>query len=147
MEWGLFVPLTFIVSFAAAHGQNPTRSYVLLSYLNAVYTSSADAATIEGFITRSVQHMDSVKSFILNELPALLPSSGFIEGSVPGEADFHVAAWIARIALICGAGKTEEGTAALEKELGQDVPEKVVAYWNAWAARESWKEVYANGLH
>jgi MFS family permease len=35
MEWGLFVPLTFIVSFAAAHGQDATESYLLLSYLNA----------------------------------------------------------------------------------------------------------------
>ncbi|KAK3313092.1 major facilitator superfamily domain-containing protein [Apodospora peruviana] len=35
MEWGLFVPLTFVVSYAAAHGQDATASYVLLSYLNA----------------------------------------------------------------------------------------------------------------
>ncbi|KAK3317721.1 major facilitator superfamily domain-containing protein [Cercophora scortea] len=35
MEWGLFVPLTFIISYAAAHGQDATESYVLLSYLNA----------------------------------------------------------------------------------------------------------------
>ncbi|KAF3764238.1 hypothetical protein M406DRAFT_41708 [Cryphonectria parasitica EP155] len=35
MEWGLFVPLTFIVSFAAEHGQSATKSYILLSYLNA----------------------------------------------------------------------------------------------------------------
>lgn len=35
MEWGLFIPLTFIVSFAAAHGQDATASYTLLSLLNA----------------------------------------------------------------------------------------------------------------
>lgn len=36
MEWGLFIPLTFIVSYAAAaNGQNATSSYTLLSYLNA----------------------------------------------------------------------------------------------------------------
>jgi MFS family permease len=35
MEWGLFVPLTYIVSYAAAHGQDATQSYLLLSYLNA----------------------------------------------------------------------------------------------------------------
>ncbi|KAK4159535.1 major facilitator superfamily domain-containing protein [Cladorrhinum sp. PSN259] len=35
MEWGLFVPLTFIVSYAAAKGQDATESYLLLSYLNA----------------------------------------------------------------------------------------------------------------
>ncbi|PSR97215.1 major facilitator superfamily domain-containing protein [Coniella lustricola] len=36
MEWGLFIPLTFIVSYAAAKGgNNATSSYTLLSYLNA----------------------------------------------------------------------------------------------------------------
>ncbi|KAK4153976.1 major facilitator superfamily domain-containing protein [Chaetomidium leptoderma] len=35
MEWGLFVPLTFIVSFAVDHGQDATESYLLLAYLNA----------------------------------------------------------------------------------------------------------------
>ncbi|KAB5523886.1 major facilitator superfamily domain-containing protein [Coniochaeta sp. 2T2.1] len=35
MEWGIFVPLTFIVSYAAAHEQDATASYILLSLLNA----------------------------------------------------------------------------------------------------------------
>ncbi|CAN8100998.1 unnamed protein product [Discula destructiva] len=38
MEWGLFIPLTFIVSYAAANGQasdDPSASYTILSYLNA----------------------------------------------------------------------------------------------------------------
>ncbi|KAJ9150217.1 Riboflavin transporter MCH5 [Pleurostoma richardsiae] len=35
MEWGLFIPVTFIVSFAASHGQDPTSSYILLSTMNA----------------------------------------------------------------------------------------------------------------
>lgn len=35
MEWGIFVPITFIVSYAAEHGQVATESYLLLSYLNA----------------------------------------------------------------------------------------------------------------
>jgi len=35
MEWGLFVPLTFIVSYAAKHGQHAIDSFVLLAYLNA----------------------------------------------------------------------------------------------------------------
>lgn len=35
MEWGIFVPLTFIVSYAAAHQQDTTNSYILLSLLNA----------------------------------------------------------------------------------------------------------------
>jgi predicted MFS family arabinose efflux permease len=35
MEWGIFVPLTFIVSYAATHQQDASASYVLLSLLNA----------------------------------------------------------------------------------------------------------------
>jgi MFS family permease len=35
MEIGLFVPLTFIVSYAAVHGQDANSSYVILSLLNA----------------------------------------------------------------------------------------------------------------
>lgn len=35
MEWGLFIPLTFIVSYAAANGQNANSAYTVLSYLNA----------------------------------------------------------------------------------------------------------------
>ncbi|RYP06724.1 hypothetical protein DL764_002976 [Monosporascus ibericus] len=35
MEWGIFIPLTFIVSYAAAHGQEATDAYTLLAVLNA----------------------------------------------------------------------------------------------------------------
>ncbi len=35
MEWGIFVPLTFIVSYASAHGQDTNQAYTLLSLLNA----------------------------------------------------------------------------------------------------------------
>ncbi|KAI1394198.1 MFS general substrate transporter [Hypoxylon trugodes] len=33
MEWGIFTPLTYIVSYAAAHGQNPNDAYTLLALL------------------------------------------------------------------------------------------------------------------
>ncbi|KAI0022513.1 MFS general substrate transporter [Xylariomycetidae sp. FL0641] len=36
MEWGIFIPLTFIVSYAAAHGEkDATNAYSLLAILNA----------------------------------------------------------------------------------------------------------------
>lgn len=36
MEWGIFIPLTFIVSYAAAHGyEDATDAYTLLALLNA----------------------------------------------------------------------------------------------------------------
>lgn len=47
MEWGLFIPITFLVSYAAAHGQDATSSYVLLSYLNA---ASVAGRVLPGFV-------------------------------------------------------------------------------------------------
>ncbi|KAK5662651.1 hypothetical protein OQA88_8567 [Cercophora sp. LCS_1] len=47
MEWGLFIPLTFIISYAAAHSQDATSSYVLLSYLNA---ASVVGRVLPGFL-------------------------------------------------------------------------------------------------
>ncbi|KAI2615663.1 MFS general substrate transporter [Hypoxylon sp. NC1633] len=35
MEWGLFTPLTYVVSYAAAHGQAATDAYILLTILSA----------------------------------------------------------------------------------------------------------------
>jgi MFS family permease len=34
MEWGLFVPLTYIISYATDHGQEATSAYILLVWLN-----------------------------------------------------------------------------------------------------------------
>ncbi|KAI1848667.1 hypothetical protein JX266_005526 [Neoarthrinium moseri] len=34
LEWGIFVPLTFVVSYAADYGQDATSAYILLVYLN-----------------------------------------------------------------------------------------------------------------
>ncbi|KAK1757203.1 major facilitator superfamily domain-containing protein [Echria macrotheca] len=47
MEWGLFIPLTFIISYADAHGQDATEAYVLLSYLNA---ASVVGRVMPGFL-------------------------------------------------------------------------------------------------
>ncbi len=48
MEWGLFMPITFIVSYAAAHGQDTNDSYLLLSFMNA---GSIVGRTFPGFIS------------------------------------------------------------------------------------------------
>ena len=92
-------------------------------------------------------HWKAIVGYILNDLPSILPESGFIGGSDPGEDDFHVGAWLARVSWVAGADKESEGYKALEKELGQEVPPKVVSYWKAWSARPSWKKVYAETLH
>ncbi|KZT57074.1 hypothetical protein CALCODRAFT_550552 [Calocera cornea HHB12733] len=117
-----------------------------LGYLNSLYTEAL-ADKVQEFVNTSIAHMQRVDGFILHTLPMYLPESGFVEGAIPGEADFHLAAWIARISLLSGAPTTAKIPEALEKELGQKLPEKVASYLAAWAERAGWKAVYADGLH
>jgi hypothetical protein len=112
--------------------------------LRAVYKGEAPA---DDFFQRSIKHWENIRTFVKDVLPAQLPESGFIGGSKPGEVDFHVGAWLARIAAVCGATKSEEGLEKLEAGLEGPLPEKVTAYWNAWSARQSWKDTYAQALH
>ncbi|THH34117.1 hypothetical protein EUX98_g34 [Antrodiella citrinella] len=99
-----------------------------------------------GFIAQSKKHWENISSYIATELPALLPESGFINGAVPGEDDFHVGVWLARITLVTGGTPAKGGYKVLEKELKGPVPAKVAAYWEAWTERPGWKQVYAEGL-
>lgn len=112
--------------------------------LLAIYKGEVPADVTASFISQSQSVWASITAYILTDLPALLPASGFIGGERPGEDDFHVGAWLARISMV---SDVKENVAELEKELGSPVPEKVVAYWNAWTARPAWKKVYAEGLH
>ncbi|KZO96258.1 hypothetical protein CALVIDRAFT_549768 [Calocera viscosa TUFC12733] len=108
-----------------------------LGFLNTLYTD-APAAQVEGFVHHSVEHWQHVDEFISKTLPTYLPESG---------RDFHVGAWIARIALLSGAPTTDKIGEALEKELGEKLPEKVTKYIAAWSEKPGWKAVYADGLH
>jgi hypothetical protein len=111
--------------------------------LLALYSGTAPAPAVEGFVKQSNEVWSNITRLIVTDLPGVLPSSGFIGGERPGETDFHVGAWLSRIAMTQSADDVK----GLEESLGAPVPEKVVAYWNAWAARPSWKKVYAEGLH
>ncbi|KAJ6574818.1 hypothetical protein B0H19DRAFT_1254469 [Mycena capillaripes] len=99
------------------------------------------------FFSKSNAHFESVQTAVFEVLPSALPDNGFIGGDVPGEDDFHLGAWLTRIAATTGAKTSEDAVAAMNAAYGAAVPAKVVAYWGAWTARPSWKKVYANGLH
>ncbi len=101
----------------------------------------------QGFFKHSIAHWQTIANFILVDLPAKLPESGFLGGETPGEDDFHLAAWLARVAFLTGGKNDKDGYKALEKETKEPVPAKVVTYWQAWASRPSFKKVYQNGLH
>lgn len=112
-----------------------------------IYNGEVPSEVKQGFFEQSKAHAANIRSFILDVVPAHLPESGFIGGERPGEDDFHLGAWFARIAGVAGGSIDKNGVNVLVAELGAPVPPKVVAYWAAWSARPSWKKVYADGLH
>ena len=71
---------------------------------------------------------DGVK--VVEMLPVAISVSSFIGGvrPTPGVDDFHVGAWLARIAFNSGVQRSEEGVSALEKRFGP-LHEKVKASW------------------
>jgi hypothetical protein len=111
--------------------------------LKAIYEGNVPAEAKQGFFATSTKHWENIRKFVLEEVPQVLPDEGFIGGERPGEDDFHLGAWLARIVGVVGGKDIDD----LKEELGQDVPEKVVKYWQTWSARDSWKTVYAEGLH
>jgi len=120
-----------------------TRISGLLAVLNGQVPDDGK----QRFFSRSSALWDAIKAFIIERLPTAITKGPFIGGERPGVDDFHVGAWIARIAFVSGAKKSEEGLSVLEKRFGP-LPEKVKAYWTAWIGRDSWVKAYPeNALH
>ena len=113
--------------------------------LYAVYTPGASSDVTGPFFKVSQDNWDAVANFTINVLPKYLPEQGFIGGEVPGEADFHVAAWTAHIAAVLGA-KNEAGAWKVFETFGP-VSESLKNYWDTWTAKKSWNVVYKDGLH
>ncbi|KZT57069.1 hypothetical protein CALCODRAFT_517677 [Calocera cornea HHB12733] len=121
-----------------------------LEELHALYAGSASAEQQQAFFQKSTMHWQAINSFIWEKLPHYLPHTGFIEGPEPGEADFHVAAWLTRIVACCmdtQSTNVNDEMQALARELCDEVPEEVDRYWAAWTQRQSWRMVYRDGLH
>lgn len=116
-----------------------------ISGLNAIYTPGASSDLTAPYFKASQENWDAVANFTLKDLPTYLPEQGFLGGDIPGEADYHVGAWLARIASVLGA-KNETG-AWKSFEVFGPVPESLQKYWEAWTARKSWNAVYKDGLH
>ncbi|KAH9996415.1 hypothetical protein BJV74DRAFT_828126 [Russula compacta] len=116
-----------------------------ISGLYAILNNQAPDEAKQGFFTKSTALWDGIKAFTLERLPAAIAQGPFIGGARPGVDDFHVGAWLARIASILGAQKSEEGVSALEKTFGP-LPEKVKVYWATWIARDSWVKTYRDNV-
>ena len=111
----------------------------------AIYGGGAPAEKVEPYFKRSQANWDAVANFVTVVLPKYLPEDGFTGGAIPGEADYHLGAWLARIAGVLGA--QNEPDAWKSFTAFGEVPASVSQYWKKWQARNSWSVVYKDGLH
>jgi len=112
-----------------------------------IYKYQVPEEVKKGFFHGSTGHVANIRELILNVISTQLPASGFLGGEKPGEDDFHLIGWLARIASTVFAPNDATGILAYEKELGVPVPPTIASYWKLWAERSSFKTVYAAGLH
>ena len=132
---------------AQAHKAFYDGQITKISGLHALLNGHAPDEAKQRFFSKSSSLWDGIKVFIIETLPTAIGEGPFIGGVRPGVDDFHVGAWIARIAFVSGAQKSEEGLSALEKRFGP-LPENVKEYWKAWIGRDSWVKAYPdNALH
>ena len=126
--------------------------------LHSLFKGQATEDTKRDFFAASTALWDAIKVFVLETLPAALShhhvgdinSNGstegpFISGARPGVDDFHVGAWLARVASLLGAHTSKEGVDALQRRFGS-LPENVKLYWTAWIARDSWVNAYPDSV-
>jgi len=132
---------------AEPHKESHDKNIAKISGLDALLSGNAPDHAKQGFYAASTALWASIKVFTVEALPAAITQGPFISGETPGVDDYHVGAWIARIAFLLGAQKSDEGISALEKTFGP-MPEKVKVYWSAWIVRDSWVKAYPdNTLH
>ena len=115
--------------------------------LLAVYKGAAPDAAKRAVFADAAARWETIGAFVAHDLPAALPESGFLGGAAPGEDDFHLGAWLARVVFLAGGKGDKEGYRALERETKGPMPAKVAAYWAAWVERPSFQKVYEKGLH
>lgn len=132
---------------AKVHKRFYDKKITAISELHALLNWQASDEAKRDFFSTSTALWESIKAFVLETLPAAIAEGPFIGGDRPGVDDFHVGAWLARIASVLGAQNSDAGVATLEKAFGP-LPEKVKAYWSAWIVRDSWVKAYPdNVLH
>ncbi|KIY45391.1 hypothetical protein FISHEDRAFT_66967 [Fistulina hepatica ATCC 64428] len=115
--------------------------------LLAIYEGKVPNEVLEGFFDKSQAHFKSVGWFIYNFLPDIVPQTGFLGGDTPGEDDYHLCAWLTRIAGTVGATGPNDMPDVLSKSFGKPLPSHLKSYISGWTSRASWKKVYETKLH
>jgi hypothetical protein len=141
---------------AQVHKAFYDKKIASLSKLYALLNGQATEETKRDFFATSTALWDAIKVFVLETLPAALgyhhnnaPDGSiegpFISGARPGVDDFHVGAWLARVASLLGAHTSKEGVDALQRRFGP-LPENVKLYWAVWVERDSWAKAYPDSV-
>ncbi|KAF7968195.1 hypothetical protein HWV62_31670 [Athelia sp. TMB] len=116
-------------------------------HILSLYQSKLSDDARAAFFKKSDKNWANIRKFIFEDLHNSLPAQGFLGGEVPGEDDFYIAAWLARITAASGAKKSDDGPKVLQEQFKAPVPDNVVTYWSGWVKRESWTRVYGESLH
>jgi hypothetical protein len=143
---------------AQVHKAFYDKKIASISKLHALFNGQETEDTKRDFFATSTALWDAIEGFVLETLPAALShhhdgdnnSDGstdgpFVSGARPGVDDFHVGAWLARVASLLGAHTSKEGVDALQGRFGP-LPENVKLYWAAWIARDSWVKAYPDSV-
>ena len=143
---------------AQVHKAFYNKKILSISKLHALFNGQATEDTKRDFFASSTALWDAIKVFVLETLPAALShrrggdsksdsstEGPFISGARPGVDDFHVGAWLARVAFLLGAHTSKEGVDALQRRFGP-LPENVKLYWAAWVGRASWVKAYPDSV-
>jgi hypothetical protein len=130
-----------------AHKSFYDQRIAAISGLYALLNGQASDEVKQSSFSATTALWDAIKAFTVETLPAAIAEGPFIGGDRPGVDDFHVGAWLARIASVLGAQNSDAGVSVLEKAFGP-LPEKVKVFWSAWIVRDSWVKTYPdNVLH
>ncbi|KAM0749787.1 hypothetical protein T439DRAFT_326679 [Meredithblackwellia eburnea MCA 4105] len=115
-------------------------------HLLSIYEGKSDASDWIKLSTANWGHL--VKTIDKFEDKLADAGDGFLFGALIALPDLHAGAFFARIFAVAGA-KSIEDTATLEAQLpgGKKVGPKLKAYLARLFERESFKSVYADGLH
>ncbi|KAL8703130.1 MAG: hypothetical protein Q9201_003689 [Fulgogasparrea decipioides] len=87
IEWGLFVPLSYISSYALANNVSPTFSYQLLAILNA---GSVFGRGIPGYVADRLGRFNTMIATVFLCLISVLGVWLNVDGSIPGLCVFGI---------------------------------------------------------
>ncbi|ORY32567.1 hypothetical protein BCR39DRAFT_586902 [Naematelia encephala] len=114
------------------------------------FTGNPDEAAKKEHFATAASLWNSVGITIRGVLTqALQKTEGpFVAGKTPGEADFHVITWLSRIITCAGVEPGSPASVAIPKLQeytgGHAIDPVVSKYWDAWIARDSFKN---NKIH